>query len=145
MAKEDVQKCLEWLLNTQVSLLLAFLFSHSRTLSSMIVCKKYESIYLAKIPLICCKLCRNRRGGLLFNVSSTLMFVQYIFADKTIVISGTCGSPSRCLKCIKITVHFFFSWILQINVRHKVLYRSECVKYMFTSMLFMDLTMIIRI
>lgn len=64
MAKEDVQKCLEWLLNTQVSLLPVFLLSHSRTLSSRIVyiCKNYEINYLAKIPLIFSKLCRKWQG-----------------------------------------------------------------------------------
>lgn len=62
------------------------------------------------------------------------MFVQYIFSDKTIVFTSTCTFPSRHLKCKKITGFLSAKslLILQIKVRHKVLNRSERVKYMYT-------------
>lgn len=75
------------------------------------------------------------------------MFVQYIFSDKTIVFTSTCTFPSRYLKCKKITGFLSAKslLILQIKVRHKVLNRSERVKYMYTCILFVDLTMMIKI
>lgn len=74
------------------------------------------------------------------------MFVQYIFSDKTIVFTSTCTFPSRHLKCKKITGFLSAKslLILQIKVRHKVLNRSERVKYMYTCILF-DLTIMIKI
>lgn len=59
------------------------------------------------------------------------MFVQYIFSDKTIVFTSTCTFPSRYLKCKNITGFLSAKsfLILQIKVRHKVLNRSERVKY----------------
>lgn len=55
--------------------------------------------------------------------------------------------PSRYLKCKKITGFLSAKslLILQIKVRHKVLNRSERVKYMYTCILFVDLTMMIKI
>lgn len=57
--------------------------------------------------------------------------------------------PSRHLKCKKITGFLSAKslLILQIKVRHKVLNRSERVKYMYTCtcILFVDLTMMVKI
>lgn len=82
-----------------------------------------------------------------FILPSTVMFVQYIFSDKTIVFTSTCTFPSLHLKCKKITGFLSAKslLILQIKVRHKVLNRSERVKYMYTCILFVDLTMMIKI
>lgn len=153
MAKEDVQKCLEWLLNTQVSWLPVFLLSHSRTLSFRIVyihvCKNYENIYLAKIPLIFSKLCRKWQGRDGFTCKVCFLFYP----------------PQLCLfsifsrtKPLYLPVHVLFLlgiwkeflgkkifFILQIKVRHKVLNRSERVKYMYTCILFVDFIIMIKI
>lgn len=66
---------------------------------------------------------------------------------KPIVFTSTCTFPSRYLKCKKITGFLSAKslLILQIKVRHKVLNRSERVKYMYTCILFVDLTMMIKI
>lgn len=66
---------------------------------------------------------------------------------KPIVFTSTCTFPSRHLKCKKITGFLSAKslLILQIKVRHKVLNRSERVKYMYTCILFVDLTMMIKI
>lgn len=156
MAKEDVQKCLEWLLNTQVSLLPVFLLSHSRTLSSRIVyiCKNYENISLAKIPLIFSKLCRKWQGRDGFTCKVCFLFYPphlclfSIFSQtKPIVFTSTCTFLSRHLKCKKITGFLSAKsfLILQIKVRHKVFNRSERVKYMYTCILFVDFIIMIKI
>lgn len=82
-----------------------------------------------------------------FILPSTVMFVQYIFSDKTIVFTSTCTFPSRYLKCQKITGFLSAKsfLILQIKVRHNVLNRSERVKYMYTCILFVDFIIMIKI
>lgn len=140
MAKEDVQKCLEWLLNTQVSLLPVFLLPHSRTFSSRIVCKKYENMYLAKIPLIFSKLCRKWQGRDGFMCKVCFLFYPpqlclfSIFSrTKPLYLPVHVLFPSRYLKCKKITGFLSAKsfLILQIKVRHNVLNISdwERVKY----------------
>lgn len=105
--------------------------------------------YLAKIPLIFSRLCRKWQGRDGFMCKVCFLFYP----------------PQLCLfsifsrtKPLYLPVHVLFLlgiwkeflgkqifFILQIKVRHKVLNRSERVKYMYTCILFVDLTMMIKI